>query len=43
VTQTVIASLEPVVAIKPLEPSLRISLFSTDYVTRLDTAKALLC
>jgi hypothetical protein len=43
VTHTVIASLEPVVAIKPLEPSLRISLFSTDYVTRLDTAKALLC
>jgi hypothetical protein len=43
VTQTVIASLEPVVAIKPLEPSLRISLFSTDYITRLDTAKALLC
>ncbi|MBC7545653.1 MAG: hypothetical protein H7338_23230 [Candidatus Sericytochromatia bacterium] len=43
VTQTVIASLEPVVAIKPLEPSLRISLFSTDYQTRLDTAKALLC
>ena len=43
VTQTVIASIEPVVAIKPLEPALRISLFSTDYQTRLDTAKALLC
>lgn len=43
VTQTVIASIEPVVEIKPLEPALRFSLFTTDYQTRLDTAKALLC
>lgn len=43
VTHTVISTLEPILEVKPVEPALRISLFTSDFQTRLDTAKGLLC
>lgn len=43
VTQTVISTLEPILTVKPVEPALRISLFTPDFQTRLGSAKGLLC